>query len=73
MIENGLFGVIVSLREQLAKKDTEIARLKTVPMKYRRMAFNAQLHNEIETLREQLKEAERQRDELLPDALKEQR
>ena len=54
MIENGLFGVIVSLREQLAKKDAEIARLKTVPMKYRRMAFNAQLQDENEELRQQL-------------------
>ena len=45
---------IESLRQQLAKKDTEIARLKTVPMKYRRMAFNAQLQDENEELRQQL-------------------
>ena len=45
---------IKSLRQQLAAKDAEIERLKTVPMKYRRMAFNAQLQNENDQLRQQL-------------------
>ena len=45
---------IKSLRQQLAAKDAEIERLKTVPMKYRRMAFNAQLQNENAQLRQQL-------------------
>ena len=48
---------IKSLRQQLAAKDAEIERLKTVPMKYRRMAFNAQLQNENAQLRQQLAEA----------------
>lgn len=38
-----------------ASRDAEIARLKSVPMKYRRMAFNAQLQNENAQLREQIK------------------
>lgn len=45
---------IEELERQLAEKDAEIERLKTVPMKYRRMAFNAQLQNENEELRQQL-------------------
>jgi len=42
--------------ENLAIKDTEIARLKTVPMKYRRMEFNAQLQSENASLKEQVME-----------------
>ena len=34
--------------------EEEIERLKTVPMKYRRMAFNAQLQDENNELRQQL-------------------
>ncbi len=37
-----------------ASRDAEIARLKTVPMRYRRMAFNAQLQNEMELMQQQL-------------------
>ena len=59
---------IESLRQQLASKDAEIAQLKTVPMKYRRMAFNAQLQDENNTLRQQL-ETERKRGLLLREAL----
>ena len=33
-----------------ASRDAEIARLKTVPMKYRRMEFNAQLQDEVAKL-----------------------
>ena len=35
-----------------ASRDAEVARLKTVPMKYRRMEFNAQLQKENDQLRE---------------------
>lgn len=37
----------------------ELERLKTVPMKYRRMAFNAQLQTENAALREALTHIER--------------
>jgi len=37
-----------------ASRDAEVARLKSVPMKYRRMAFNAQLQDENAQLREQV-------------------
>ena len=37
-----------------ASRDAEVARLKTVPMKYRRMEFNAQLQKENDQLREQV-------------------
>jgi len=33
-----------------ASRDAEVARLKTVPMRYRRMAFNAQLQDEVTML-----------------------
>lgn len=45
---------VESLRQQLASCDAEIERLKTVPMRYRRMAFNAQLQNENTQLCQQL-------------------
>ena len=37
-----------------ASRDAEVAQLKTVPMKYRRMEFNAQLQKENDQLREQV-------------------
>jgi hypothetical protein len=37
---------IDELRAALVERDAEIERLKTVPMKYRRMTFNAQLQDE---------------------------
>ena len=46
---------ITKLREQVAAQAAEIARLKTVPMKYRRMQFNAELQEEVARLREQVK------------------
>lgn len=49
---------IESLRQQLASCDAEIERLKTVPMRYRRMAFNAQLQNENTQLCQQLAAAQ---------------
>ena len=45
---------ITKLREQVAAQAAEIARLKTVPMKYRRMQFNAELQEEATRLREQV-------------------
>ena len=48
--------------ENLAIKDAEIARLKTVPMKYRRMEFNAKLQAENAALKEQVTQLEREKD-----------
>lgn len=45
---------ITKLREQVSAQAAEIARLKTVPMKYRRMQFNAELQEEVARLREQV-------------------
>lgn len=56
------------LKEQLAEKDAEIERLKTVPMKYRRMEFNAQLQRENDDLRQQLA-ASQAREQQLRDEL----
>ena len=42
---------VIAARKPL---EEEIERLKTVPMKYRRMEFNAQLQNENDELRQQL-------------------
>ena len=53
-----------------ASRDAEIAELKTVPMRYRRMAFNAQLQDEVARL-EQERDQLRERVALLRDALKE--
>ena len=36
-----------------ASRDAEVARLKTVPMKYRRMAFNAQLQDAVARLEQE--------------------
>lgn len=47
-----------TMEKQLAEKDAEIERLKTVPMKYRRMEFNAQLQRENVDLRLQLAEVD---------------
>jgi chromosome segregation ATPase len=55
---DGLELHIKELEQQLAAKDAEIARLKSVPMKYRRMAFNAQLQDENEQLNQQLADSE---------------
>lgn len=52
------------LRAELAKKDAKIERLKTVPMMYRRMAFNAQLQDENNELRQQVTE----KDEVIAEA-----
>ena len=50
--------VIEQLRARIAELEEENARLRTVPMKYRRMAFNAQLQDENNELRAQLAKAE---------------
>ena len=46
--------VIEQLQAKIAELEAEVERLKTVPMKYRRMAFNAQLQDENSELRAQL-------------------
>lgn len=51
---------ISQLRAKLAAAQKEVERLKTVPMKYRRMAFNAQLQDENNELRARLAKAEQQ-------------
>lgn len=59
---------IAELRQQLAAANAEIERLKTVPMKYRRMAFNAQLQDENRELEKQLA-ASQAREQPLRDEL----
>jgi hypothetical protein len=48
----------IAFQAGAASRDAEIAKLKSVPMKYRRMAFNAQLQDEVTRL-------EQENDELL--------
>ncbi len=55
---------LASEREANAILTAEVERLKTVPMKYRRMAFNAELQKEIDTLRTQLAEAQAEAERL---------
>lgn len=45
---------VEQLTARIAELEEENARLRTVPMKYRRMAFNAQLQDENNELRAQL-------------------
>lgn len=45
---------ITTLREQVEKLTKERDALKTVPMKYRRMQFNAELQEEVTQLQKQL-------------------
>ena len=55
-----------------ASRDAEIARLKTVPMRYRRMAFNAQLQDEaarLEQENDQLRAQIKQKDAEIADLL----
>lgn len=49
---------IEQLTARVRELEEENARLKTVPMKYRRMAFNAQLQDESQELRAQLAAAQ---------------
>lgn len=53
---------IESLRQQLAAMTKERDKAKAMPMRYRRMEFNAQLQDENESLRQQLAEARRTAD-----------
>lgn len=51
-----LFAEFQKLQDsRIAELEAEVARLKTVPMKYRRMEFNAQLQKENEELAAKLK------------------
>ncbi len=55
-----------------ASRDAEVARLKTVPMRYRRMAFNAQLQDEVTMLEQendQLRTQIKQKDAEIADLL----
>ena len=45
---------LAALREQVEKLTKERDELKTVPMKYRRMQFNAELQDEVTQLQKQL-------------------
>ena len=45
---------ITTLREQVEKLTMERDDLKTVPMKYRRMQFNAELQEEVKQIEQQL-------------------
>lgn len=45
---------VFTLREQVEKLTKEREKLKTVPMKYRRMQFNAELQDEVTQLQKQL-------------------
>lgn len=49
---------IESLRQQLAVMTAERDKAKAMPMRYRRMEFNAQLQDENESLRQQLNAAQ---------------
>ena len=49
---------IEQLQAKVAELEEENARLRMVPMKYRRMQFNAQLQDENNELRAQLAKAE---------------
>lgn len=49
---------IEQLQAKVAELEEENARLRTVPMRYRRMQFNAQLQDENNELRAQLAKAE---------------
>ena len=53
------FGQIQALTEERDALRKEVERLKTVPMKYRRMAFNAQLQEENKALRERVEALEK--------------
>ncbi len=48
-----------SLRQQLSAMTAERDKAKAMPMKYRRMEFNAQLQNENESLRQQLADSQK--------------
>ena len=52
--QRALENEIISLREQVEELTKERDELKTVPMKYRRMQFNAELQDEVTQLQKQL-------------------
>jgi hypothetical protein len=55
--------------EALRRQHAEIERLKTVPMKYRRMAFNAQLQEENAQLSEKIDSLTKERDAAIAAAV----
>ena len=54
-----IYPAIEKLTAELAAAREEIARLKTVPMKYRRMAFNAKLQRQVEAAESRVAELEK--------------
>lgn len=60
------FGQIQALTEERDALRKEVERLKTVPMKYRRMAFNAQLQEENKALWERVETLEKALRGVLP-------
>ena len=51
-----LIAAAPAMRAEIERQAKEIERLKAVPMKYRRMAFNAQLQEENAQLSEKIKQ-----------------
>lgn len=56
---------VSTLREQVEKLTKERDALKTVPMKYRRMQFNAELQDEVTQLQKQLLALAEQNEKML--------
>lgn len=55
MDETAVVTQVVAQAERIRVLEGEVARMKTVPMKYRRMEFNAQLQHENATLTERIR------------------
>ena len=55
MDETAVVTQVVAQAERIRVLEGEVARMKTVPMKYRRMEFNAQLQHENATLTERVR------------------
>ena len=53
---------VYELRARVEKLEAENAKLRTIPLRYRRMEFNAQLQQEAETLHARIKELEVEKD-----------
>lgn len=63
--ESNLALAYIDLGEENARLREELDRAKQMPMKYRRMEFNAQLQKESDELREQLAAAQAKIDSLM--------
>lgn len=58
MLQHQNDEAFAELRSEIDELTAEVERLKTVPMKYRRMRFNAELQDENHELHQQLASAE---------------